>query len=97
MILLEGIKFPYSIDEIKTEVRFNEGAMHVFMEVEKGADEFFEQEFWDQTFKHKRGVDDLPEDQKEMEFWDFKDNADKDYIAAEDAAEKLADKKAKQS
>jgi hypothetical protein len=32
-----------------------------------------------------------------MEFWDFKDNADKDYLAAEDAAEKLEDKKAKDS
>jgi len=35
VILLEGIKFPYTVDEIKTEVKFNEGSMHVFMEVEK--------------------------------------------------------------
>jgi len=29
-----------------------------------------------------------------MEFWDFKENADKDYLAAEEAAHKLEDKKA---
>ncbi len=62
VILLEGVKFPYSIDEIKTEVKFNEGSMHVFMEVEKKAADFFEEEFWDKTFKHKKGIEDIPED-----------------------------------
>jgi len=34
VILLDGIKFPYAIDEIKTEVKFSKGALHVFLEVE---------------------------------------------------------------
>lgn len=94
VILLEGIKFPYTIEEIKTEVKFNEGSMHVFMEVEKEAVDFFEEEFWDTTFKHKKGIEDIPEEDQDLEFWDYKENADKDYLAAEEAAHKAERKRA---
>lgn len=36
--------------------------MHVFIEVEKDAEKFFEEEFWDKDYKKKNNVDDIPED-----------------------------------
>lgn len=84
VILLDGIKFPYSIDEVKTEVKFQEGSMHVFLEVEKDVQEFFEEEFWDEAYKKKKGKKDIDGDAKDVEFWDWKDLADKDFRAAHD-------------
>ena len=80
VILLDGVKFPYSIDEIKTEVKFQEGSMHVFLEIEKNYGTYMEEEFWDEEYKQQRGKSDIPRSQREIEFWDWKDMADKDYV-----------------
>ena len=60
VILLDGVKFPYSIDEIKTEVKFQEGSMHVFLEIEKNYGTYMEEEFWDEEYKQQRGKSDIP-------------------------------------
>lgn len=57
VIFHSGLHFPYAVDEIKTVVKFAEKRMHVFMEIEKLADEFFEEEFWDDKYKKKEGVE----------------------------------------
>lgn len=86
VILLDGIKFPYALDEIKTEVKFQEGSMHVFLEVEKNVAEYFENEFWDDDYKEAKGKKDLTQKQKSVEFWDWKDFADDDFVAADKKA-----------
>ena len=55
VILLDGIKFPYALDEIKTEVKFQQGSMHAFMEIEKNFANYLEDEFWDEAYKEKHG------------------------------------------
>jgi len=59
VILLDGVKFPYALDEIKTEVKFVEGSMHVFLEIEKNVANYFEDEFWDEDYKETRGKTDI--------------------------------------
>lgn len=51
VVLLDGLKFPYSVDQLQTEVKFAEGSMHVFLEVEKEIKELLEGEFWDEDYK----------------------------------------------
>jgi hypothetical protein len=34
VILIDGVDFPYTIDEIYSKVKFTEKTMHVFIEVE---------------------------------------------------------------
>lgn len=51
VILLDGIKFPYKLDEIKSEIKFQPGSMHWFMEPEDHLDRFLEEEFWDEKEK----------------------------------------------
>jgi hypothetical protein len=93
VILLDGIKFPYALDEVKTEVKFQEGSMHCFMEVEKNFANYLEDEFWDESYKEKQGKADIDEEAREVEFWDWKDMADKDFVAAHDRANKDGAKK----
>ena len=47
VVMIDGISFPYSVDEIYTTVDFLDKSMHIFMEVEDSAAEFFEKEWWD--------------------------------------------------
>lgn len=54
VVLIDGVDFPYSIDEIDSRIKFAEKTMHIFIEVEDNAGQFFEEEFWD-----KNAVDDL--------------------------------------
>jgi len=47
VVMIDGVAFPFSIDEIFTTVDFMDKAMHIFMEIEDSAAEFFEKEWWD--------------------------------------------------
>lgn len=42
----KGLRFPYNLTEFDTEVSFREKSMHVLLEVEQNAAEFFEEELW---------------------------------------------------
>lgn len=44
--LREGIFFPYGVDEFYTTVFFKEKSMHVMLEVEDNAEQFFEDNYW---------------------------------------------------
>ena len=88
VILLDGIKFPYALDEIKSEIKFQEGSMHVFAEIESNVADFLEEEFWDEAFKEKKGVKDIDGEAREIEFWDWKDMADDDFVAATERVQK---------
>jgi len=59
--------------------------MHVFMEIEKNLAEYLEDEFWDEDFKEKHGKKDIDKKAREIEFWDWKDMADEDFVAADAA------------
>lgn len=50
-VMMDGIEFPYTVDELYTTVQFMERSMHIFLEVEENAAEFFEEEFWDDASK----------------------------------------------
>ena len=41
----DGLFFPYNVSEFKTKVSFKEKSMHIMLEVEDNAEEFFEEEF----------------------------------------------------
>jgi len=47
VVMINGVAFPYNVEEIYTTVDFLDKSMHVFMEVEDSAAEFFEKEWWD--------------------------------------------------
>lgn len=49
--LNNGILFPYKLSEFKSEVNFQKQSMHILLEVEEGAEEFFEEEFFDEWFQ----------------------------------------------
>jgi len=89
VILLDGIKFPYALDEIKTEVKFQQGSMHAFMEIEKNFANYLEDEFWDESYKEKHGRKDIGKAAREIEFWDWKDMADEDFVAASNAVKDM--------
>jgi hypothetical protein len=42
----DGVLFPYNMSEFNTRVSFKEKSMHIMLEVEEGADKFFEDEYW---------------------------------------------------
>lgn len=44
--LREGIYFPYGVDEFYTTVNFKEQSMHILLEVEENAEEYFEDNYW---------------------------------------------------
>ena len=50
VLFVDGIEFPYGIDEIYSTVEFENKSMHIFIEVEDAAAEFFEEEFWDEEY-----------------------------------------------
>lgn len=62
--------------------------MHWFMELEDNFAEYLEDEFWDEKYKEKHGKKDIDAEAREIEFWDWKDMADDDFVAAEEAMEK---------
>ena len=43
VVLREGIKFPYNMEELYTTLQFTEGAMHIMLEVEKEYEEYLDQ------------------------------------------------------
>lgn len=42
----DGIFFPYNVSEFKTEVSFQEKSMHIMLEVEDNAEQYFEENYW---------------------------------------------------
>lgn len=87
VILPKGLHFPYSVDEIETDVAFKEGSMHVFIQVEQDADKFIEEEFWDEDAKEAHHL----EDHDEAE-WDWKDG--ENWSEKKEQDEEELDKKA---
>lgn len=45
-ILKHGVLFPYGVDEFKSKVYFKEKSMHITLEVEDEAAQYFEDEYW---------------------------------------------------
>ena len=54
--LKNGVKFPYNPEEIYTSVAFHPKAMVVFLQLEDGADRWFEDEFWDEEALDDRDI-----------------------------------------
>lgn len=46
VIWIDGVDLPFRVDEIYSDIKFKEKSMHVFIEVEDDAAEWFEDEFW---------------------------------------------------
>lgn len=44
-----GIRFPYNPKEIYTTVKFKEQSAHIFLTLNEDADQFFEDQLWDDT------------------------------------------------
>lgn len=47
LVFRGGINFPFGMDEIYTTLEFNEGQMHVIIDVQEESYKFFEEELWD--------------------------------------------------
>ena len=48
-MLTNGVLFPYGVDEFKSKVYFKEKSMHITLEVESEAAEYFEDKYWDKN------------------------------------------------
>jgi hypothetical protein len=42
----DGIFFPYNVSEFQTNISFQEKTMHIMLEVEDNAEEYFEENYW---------------------------------------------------
>ena len=42
-----GIRFPYNPKEIYTTFGFQEKSMHIFLDLNENADQYFEDTYWD--------------------------------------------------
>jgi hypothetical protein len=49
-----GIRFPYNPKEIYTTLAFQEQSMHMFLTLNEDADQFFEDQLWDDKAKRNR-------------------------------------------
>ena len=45
-ILPKGLLFPYGVDEFRSQVYFKEKSMHITLEVEEEASQYFEDKYW---------------------------------------------------
>jgi len=48
----DGLSLPWTAEEIKFDLQFEKQQMHVFIDLTDDADEWFEQEFWDDDFEN---------------------------------------------
>jgi len=46
VVLRNGIVFPYNTHEFDTSLKFAEKSMHIIIEVEDDAAQYFEKDFW---------------------------------------------------
>lgn len=46
VVFRDGIRFPFKMEELDTELEFQEKSMHIMLEVNSKAADFFEKEFW---------------------------------------------------
>lgn len=46
VVLRRGVRLPFKMEELETEVKFQEKSMHLLLEVNNDAAKFFEKEFW---------------------------------------------------
>ena len=44
----QGVFFPWNISEFKTKIFYGEGTMHLMLEVEENAEEYFEENYWEE-------------------------------------------------
>ena len=49
VVLREGVKFPFDMEELYTYLKFSEGALHLMMEVEKGYEHFLDDVLMDEV------------------------------------------------
>ena len=42
----DGIFFPYNVSEFQTKVNFQAKSMHIMLEVEDNAEQYFEENYW---------------------------------------------------
>lgn len=47
VIWIDGVDLPFTMNEIYSDIKFKEHSMHVFIEVENEAAEYFEDKWWD--------------------------------------------------
>ena len=43
----QGVYFPWNISEFKTKINYGDGTMHLMLEVEENAEEYFEENYWE--------------------------------------------------
>ena len=48
----DGLSLPWTAEEIKFDLQFEEQQMHVFIDLTDDADQWFEEEFWDDDFEN---------------------------------------------
>lgn len=88
VILPKGLHFPYSVDEIETDVKFKEGSMHVFLQIEQNAQKVLEEEFWDAEEKGRQHLD--QHDDAEWDWIDGESWEEKDIEVEEETDKKAA-------
>ena len=54
--LKPGIVFPYTMEEFDTEIMFEPGQMIIAIEVEKEAQEYWEEQYWDDDYKEQHNI-----------------------------------------
>jgi len=52
-VLKDGLKFPWTMDEIDMSLKVDPGSMAVKLAVNANSADFFEDEFWDEDWKKK--------------------------------------------
>lgn len=93
VILPKGLHFPYSVDEIETDVKFKEGSMHVFLQIEQNAEKVLEEEFWDDAAKdahHLEHHDEAEWDWIDGVNWYERDQEVEEELDSEAASKKTA-------
>lgn len=69
----KGLHMPMADDEIKVQLSFIDGAMHIFLEIYKNAGKWLEEEWWDDDHKDRMHIpehDSADWDWKDGETWD---------------------------
>jgi hypothetical protein len=51
-----GLIFPFNPDEIMTTLTFTENQMHILIDIEDNADQFFEDEYLDDNLKKSKNI-----------------------------------------
>ena len=52
VVLRKGVQFPYDMEELYTSLIFQESAMHLMLEVEKGYEHFLEDTYFYEEYEN---------------------------------------------